>query len=218
MINKENNYIIEPIDNINDFKEVVNIFSEPPFYEPLTEEDIKTEFNLLKDGIILGMYTHTKDIMGYISAIPKIEEKHKMFFKEDIHKLKNLYIYGMATKKEYRGRGICTTLIKTIINEYGSFYDIIYMRVINEGSMSTNLALKCNFKPLLNNGTLALQSVVFKRNNPNIKDEDIRSFLIYPTNSLSQDLLIKNNMIHDEKNEKQKTLVLTNLKEKKYEY
>lgn len=200
----ENGCTIKPILDFDCFSDIINVFSEPPFSEPLTLEDKLNEFKgYIKNGLALGYFSPEGDIMGFAGIMKEVEDEHQEYFHEDVLKLNPLYIYGLATKKEYRGKGACSNLVETVINMSKDLnFDYIYMRISAVGSMSEGLCRDRNFTDLLCNGKKIIQSVEFERNDPTLPNVDERSFLVLPITELGYSALAEHKAI-----EKQKTYI-----------
>ena len=132
---------IKPIDKFEDFEKVINVFKEPPFSEPLSLKDKLEEYHgYLKHGLALGYYASNGEIMGYAGVMQEVEEAHKPFFAANIEELNPLYIYGLATRKEYRGKYmVCSSLVQ-VINDIAirNQIDFVYLRISATGSKSSS--------------------------------------------------------------------------------
>lgn len=195
-IEKENGFVIKPITEFEDFSEIIDVFKEKPFSEQLTLKDKLEEFNgYLKNGLALGYYNSNGDIMGYAGLMHEVETEHENYFADEAGSLNPFYIYGLATLKEYRGHGVCTTLMEIIHNialENG--IDFIYLRTNLEGSMSEGLCRKLGYTDMCQNGEKVIQTVTFERGNGKVESDD-RHFLIYPTTQKGKEVLISTGAI-----------------------
>lgn len=190
---KLENGVIKPIMNFNDFSEIIDIFKEPPFSEPLTDDDKINEYaGYLKNGLALGYYSNEGEIMGYAGIMKEVEDEHAPYFNSGVSSLSPFYIYGLATKAKYRGHGICSTLVN--YTEYIAKQidvDFIYLRINEEGSMSEDLCRKQGFDDLYQDGKKVVQAVEFERNNPDVPSVDNRCFLIKPITENGNDFITK---------------------------
>lgn len=187
--------IIKPIQNFEDFSSIIDVFKEPPYGEPLTLEDKLEEFSgYLEKGLALGYYSFDGKIMGYAGLMAEVEEEHTPYFSDLIDNLNPLYIYGLATKKQYRNKGICSTLVR-VVNDLAEYLgiDFVYLRINDEGSMSENLSRHLGYVDLYKDGVVAVQDVSqhkSKISENTCASANIRRFLIKPT-SFSGELFLR---------------------------
>ena len=189
-IEKESGFVIKPITNFDDFSKVIDVFKEPPFDEPLTLKDKLEEYNgYLKNGLALGYYHSNGDLMGLAGLMHEVEEEHESYFADEAGALNPFYIYGLATLKEYRGHGVCTTLMEVIhdIADENNI-DFIYLRTNVENSMSEGLCRKLGYTDMCEDGEKIIQTVTFERGNGQVESDD-RHFLIYPTSQKGKEVL-----------------------------
>lgn len=195
------NGTIKPITEFDDFSEVIDVFKEPPFGETLTLADKLEEYKgYLEKGLALGYYNNEGKIMGYAGLMEEVEDEHASYFDEQIEKLNPFYIYGLATKSEFRGLGICTILMEVIYDiakENGT--DFIYLRINDEGSMSEHLCRKQGYQDLFQKGEVVIQNVSFERNNPDLPNEDKRRFLIMPITDKGEKVLTETGSLENGK-------------------
>lgn len=183
---------MKPIASFEEFSEIIDVFKEPPFSEPLTIFDKIEEFEgYLKHGLALGCYDENGNIMSFAGLMEEVEEEHTPFFDYDVVKHANpLYIYGLATKNEYRGYGLCSSLVE-LTDELAlkNGTDFVYLRTNKEGSMSAGLCYKQGYQDLMQNGEKVIQVVEFERNDPNADSKDERIFLIKAITAFGDEFL-----------------------------
>ena len=51
---KENNKVIKTVTNFEDFKDVIRVFCEKPYYEILSDKDCEEEYNLIQNEIFFN--------------------------------------------------------------------------------------------------------------------------------------------------------------------
>ncbi len=189
---------IKPIDKFEDFEKVINVFKEPPFSEPLSLKDKLEEYNeYLKHGLALGYYTSSGEIMGYAGIMQGVKKDHMPFFDSNIKKLNSFYIYGLATRKEYRGKYmVCSSLVQ-IINKIATNnqIDFIYLRISATGSKSEHLCIRLGYDNLYKNGNIPIQSCSFIRIDGKMQT-DKRRFLIMPTSQKGHIFLFETGTIN----------------------
>ena len=200
---KVKNGVVKPIENFEDFPDIIDVFKEPPYGEPLTMKDKIDEYvGYLEKGLALGYYNKNEEIMGYIGLMAEVEEEHKPYFNPLITNLNPLYIYGLATKKQFRNHGICSTLID-IVNKMAESYgiDFIYLRINNEESMSEQLSRNLGYTDLYNNGEIAIQLMPQDSNKVSkntLASANLRRFLIKPITYNAAQILINSESIKEE--------------------
>lgn len=173
---------IKPINKFEDFEKVINVFKEPPFSEPLSLKDKLKEYEgYLKNGLALGYYTPAGEIMGYAGIMHEVEDIHKPFFNPNIGVLNPFYIYGLATRSEYRGKYmVCSSLVQ-VINDIAitNGIDFVYLRISATGSKSEHLCQRLGYDNLYQNGCIPIQSCSFVRVDGKMQTDE-RRFLIKP--------------------------------------
>ncbi len=188
---------IKPIDKFEDFEKVINVFKEPPFSEPLSLKDKLVEYHgYLKHGLALGYYTSNGEIMGYAGVMQEVEEAHKPFFATNIEELNPLYIYGLATRKEYRGKYmVCSSLVQ-VINDIAirNQIDFVYLRISATGSKSEHLCLRLGYDNLYQNGNIPIQPCSFTRIDGKMQTDE-RRFLIKPMSQKGHEFLFETGSI-----------------------
>lgn len=157
------------VEDFANFKAVFTVFESEPFFEAWTEEEYISEFlDFLNNGLMYGIF-----IGDTICGLITIKKKYLKWPELEIDVESSVYISDIAVQKNARNKGYATKLMKFIIDEFGSNYDI-YMRTNLENSMSEGLALKHGFKVIENK----IETVTFKRTRPDIPETDQRKYLI----------------------------------------
>lgn len=207
---KINGHTIKPISKYQDFSDIIEVFAEPPYGEPLTEYDkIEEYMGYIMYGGTLGYYNEQGEIMGYIGVMEEIENDHKEYFHESIQDLKPLYIYGVATKKEHRGLGICSKLVELMLEiAKQKGIDFMYARINNVGSMSESIFHKHGFSALYQNGEKVIQDVSAvqdKQSENTLPEANERSFVLIPLTEIGQKALTLTGAIAEEEPKVEKT-------------
>ena len=187
--------IIKPITEFEEFSDIIEVFTEPPYGEPLTLQDKIEEFNsYVNHGLALGYYNYEGQIMGYIGLLEEVEDEHKQYFDENIDLLKPLYVYGVATKSEFRGHGIATVLIE-MINFYAANegIDFVYCRINHKDSMSEGIFRKNGYTDLYQEGEVVFQDISdqsFRISENTDPEGNIKRFLTIPVTELGKEFLV----------------------------
>lgn len=137
------NSIIGVQNDLEEFKRVYSVFSEKPYEELITNQELEEIFTEYQQGGIIFGASHRGKCVGLVALkdgeqedIPVRYEKEKRI----------AYLGDVAVLKEYRKRGLGTQLMifaQMCVKELG--YDTLYMRTLQEGSMSRDIALKLGF-------------------------------------------------------------------------
>lgn len=186
--------IIKPITEFEEFSDIINVFTEPPYGEPLTLEDKIEEYNgYVNHGLALGYYNFEGEIMGYIGLMDEVEDEHKEYFDKNIDLLKPLYVYGVATKSNFRGHGIATVLIE-IINTYAVNADIdfVYCRINHKDSMSEGIFRKNGYTDLYQEGEIVFQDIsdqAFRISDKTDPEGNLKRFLLTPITEKGEEFL-----------------------------
>lgn len=185
---------VKPITEFEDFSSVIDVFKEPPYGEPLTLEDKVDEYNgYIDHGLALGYYSPQGEIMGYIGLLEEVEAEHQEFFYENVNSLKPLYVYGIATKSQFRGHGIATTLINaTYDHALNEDTDFIYCRINHKDSMSEGIFRNNGYSDLYQNGHVVFQDIsdqAFRISAETDPEGNLKRFLIMPVTEYGKDLL-----------------------------
>ena len=97
--------------NLKDFETIAEIymeaFSQPPFNEPWTRKQVLDKVKIFSKYCEIWKITDDKKIIGFVIINPNQWYPGKFAFGEE-----------MAIKKEYRGRGIGTKMMKEILEIY----------------------------------------------------------------------------------------------------
>lgn len=204
---------VKPITEFNDFSDVIDVFKEPPYGEPLTMEDKVEEYESYVDhGLALGYYTTDGEIMGYIGLLEEVEDEHKEYFDENIDCLKPLYVYGVATKSKFRGHGVATTLINATYNHaLNEDVDFIYCRINHKDSMSEAIFRKGGYGDLYQNGEIVFQDIsdqAFRISEDTDPEGNLKRFLVEPITEKASEFLTLTGSIPCVEKEVQKDKVM----------
>lgn len=189
-----NEGVIKPITEFEEFSDIIEVFTEPPYGEPLTLEDKQEEFaGYVNHGLALGYYNHEGEIMGYIGLMDEVEDEHKEYFDKNIDFLKPLYVYGVATKSKFRGHGIATVLID-VINTYAVNADIdfVYCRINHKDSMSEGIFRKNGYTDLYQDGEVVFQDIsdqAFRISDKTDPEGNLKRFLLTPITEKGEEFL-----------------------------
>lgn len=182
-IDKLNNKIeVKTVNNYEDFSNTIIVFRGFPYYEILSEEEIKKEFSMYQDkGIALGAYVNDK-IVGLNCIVYESENKHSLKF---VDPKKVAYFSGLAVKEECRGLGIG----KILVRECDKFlqdlkmFDYEYARILLHGSMSEGIFKLNNFIDASVKDELIVDEVGYIRSNTNKYATDERKYMVKKLNS-----------------------------------
>lgn len=135
---------LKTVDDYKDFKEVIKIFSNYPYYEILSDKDCMNEYELYEqNGFVIGCYVDDV-IAGINCVVNKPDESHSIKFFDD---LSIAYHSGFAVKNEFRKQGLGKLLIentdKFIVDL--DIFDYEYARILNRNSMSEGIFKKYGF-------------------------------------------------------------------------
>jgi len=169
----KDNYEIYKDGFIKIYKE---IFSQAPYYEIFSDEEVEKIYQLSKLETTVTLVALDDDnVIGLALGIKlstHIDTDFKLLLKNHFNLDKTFYNAELAVLAKYRGQGIGNELIKKRIKFAEKMgYNIICMRTKEEGSMSMSLYKKLDFKLL--NGVKSIS----KTKKINIDDEDIRVIL-----------------------------------------
>lgn len=206
---------VKPITEFEDFSDVIDVFKEPPYGEPLTMEDKIEEYDgYVNHGLALGYYTPEGEIMGYIGLLEEVEDEHKEYFHESIDSLNPLYVYGVATKSKFRGHGVATTLINTTqAHAKNEETDFIYCRINHKDSMSEGIFRNGGYTDLYQNGEVVFQDIsdqAFRISEETDPEGNLKRFLIIPVTEYGKEFLTLTGSIptQEKEMETEKVLVL----------
>lgn len=189
------NGVIKPITEFEEFSDIIEVFTEPPYGEPLTLEDKIEEYNgYVNHGLALGYYNPEGEIMGYIGLMDEVEDEHKEYFDEKIDCLTPLYVYGVATKSEFRGFGIATALIgTTYAHALNNGIDFVYCRINHKDSMSEGIFRKNGYTDLYQNGEIVFQDIsdqAFRISDKTDPEGNLKRFLTVPVTENGKEFLV----------------------------
>ena len=129
------------------------VFEQPPYSEKFSDEEILDEYKLLTSGGRVYGYYNQGICIGMVTYNKNLLYEHPIYYEQPE---KVVYLSDVTVLKEFRGKGIGTTLMKYAIEkakEEG--YEIMYMRTLQPGqSMSYGIALKLGFKKLAETETV----------------------------------------------------------------
>ena len=134
---------IKKLDKFEDFKKVFNtVFSEFPFFESWTEEEIRETYNLnQREGIIFGYY-NGEDCLGFISMRNHHQYEHPIDFKGK----KSIYISHIAVLPKYRHNGIASALVPYALDFATNLgYEYAYLRLNDDFPMGLGIAKRNEF-------------------------------------------------------------------------
>ena len=136
---------IKELTNKEDFKEVYKVFSGPPYNEKYTDEELEEIFSEYKEkGYIYGAFNKGRCI-GMIALERGAKESQPVKFSNE----KVMYLADVAVLNEYRRKGLGNQLmIYGVIQSKRLGFDKLYMRTLEEGSMSRGIALRIGFKQI----------------------------------------------------------------------
>lgn len=140
--------IIGKLTDVEDFKRIYTVFSREPYKELITPQEVEEIFaEYQENGWIFGAHHFNDKQVGECVGLVAIERgvQAKMPVKYEKEK-KVAYLADVAVLEQYRERGLGAQLMLYAImftKELG--YDTLYMRTLQEGSMSKPIALKLGF-------------------------------------------------------------------------
>lgn len=190
---------IKELTKLDDFKRVYKVFSEPPYNEKYTEEELEEIFREYKEkGYVYGAYNN-EECIGMIALERGVKKNQPINFECQ----KVMYLADVAVLKEYRRKGLGNQLmIYGVMQSKVLGYEKLYMRTLERGSMSYGIASSIGFKQIPN----LFQSVEKERINGKI--ETMRNiFLEIDLNCLNRNDLRKGiemiNLDQDKEREKE---------------
>lgn len=149
---------IRELTNVEDFKKVYHVFSGPPYYEKYTEEELEEIFKEYQEkGYMYGAYRDDQCV-GLIALERGAKSDQPVKYQDE----KVMYLADIAVLDAYRRKGIGSQLmLYGVMQSKALGYRTLYLRTLEEGSMSYGIALKIGFKQIPN----AYQSVERERMN-----------------------------------------------------
>lgn len=131
--------------SLEDFKRVYRVFSGPPYNEKYTDEELQEIFKEYQEkGYIYGVYSG--EMCAGIIALERGSKKNQpVSFQED----ETMYLADIAVLDKYRKTGLGTQLMLFgVMQSKVLGYKRIYMRTLENGSMSYGIARKIGFVPI----------------------------------------------------------------------
>lgn len=136
---------IKEVDKLTDFESVYQVFTEEPYNEKYTKEELQEIFEEYREeGYMYGVYDKDK-CLGLIALKDGVEEEHPVEFEEE----RIMYLADIAVLDEYRRTGLGTELmIYGALQSKSLGYQKLYMRTLREKSMSKGIAGKIGFNQI----------------------------------------------------------------------
>jgi len=138
---------IKELNNLTDFKKVYRVFSGPPYNEKYTEEELEDIFKEYQEkGYMYGAY-NDGECVGLIALERGAKSDQPVKFQsEDV-----MYLADVAVLNEYRRKGLGNQLmLYGVMQSKLLGYRKLYMRTLEQGSMSYGIALRIGFKQIPN--------------------------------------------------------------------
>lgn len=134
--------IIRELTSLEDFERVYSVFSGYPYYEKYTEQEVEEIFRGYQErGVIFGAYQN-ENCVGLIALERGVQEGHPVSFEEE----NVMYLADVAVLERYREKGLGTQLmLYGMMQSKQLEYDRLYMRTLQDESMSKPIALKVGF-------------------------------------------------------------------------
>lgn len=131
--------------SLEDFKKVYRVFSGPPYNEKYSDGELQEIFEEYQEkGYVYGVYSG--DVCAGIIALERGSKKDQpVSFKDD----ETMYLADIAVLDKYRKTGLGTQLMLFgVMQSKVLGYKRIYMRTLENGSMSYGIARKIVFVPI----------------------------------------------------------------------
>lgn len=131
--------------SLEDFKKVYRVFSGPPYNEKYSDGELQEIFEEYQEkGYVYGVYSG--DVCAGIIALERGSKKDQpVSFKDD----ETMYLADIAVLDKYRKTGLGTQLMLFgVMQSKVLGYKRIYMRTLENGSMSYGIARKIGFVPI----------------------------------------------------------------------
>ena len=162
--------------SFEDFKNVFFEFRKKPYFEDWKDEDVRSEYNYLKENGEIFFKEVNNQIIGLVTLLKGIQEGHGLKIPTN-----NVgYISDIAVLEEFRRRGYGTELMQYAVNEFkknGNEY--AYFRTLKNGSLSEPIGLRLGFETVYkNNGDILTQLCSFPRINNCVPEKEERKFLV----------------------------------------
>ena len=138
---------IKEITDLDDFKKVYRVFSGPPYNEKYTEEELEEIFKEYQEnGYMYGAYKDT-ECLGLIALERGVKTNQPVNFQHE----NVMYLADVAVLNAYRRQGLGNRLmLYGVMQSKALGYEKLYMRTLERGSMSYNIALRIGFKQIPN--------------------------------------------------------------------
>ena len=149
---------IKNLDDLNDFKKVYRVFSGPPYNEKYTEEELENIFEEYNEkGYMYGAYVD-EECVGLIALERGVKSNQPVKFQDE----NVMYLADVAVLDNYRRKGLGNQLMLYAVMQSKLLgYKRLYMRTLENGSMSYGIALRIGFKQIPN----VFQSIERERTN-----------------------------------------------------
>lgn len=173
---------LKTVDDFKEFKEVIKVFSGYPYYEPLTDQDCKDEYELyLQKGIVIGHYIDDK-IAGINCIVyePNTKQSIKFDDKDQI-----AYYSGFAVKQDLWGNGIGNRLMKATEDYLIDLnrFNYEYARILCDISMSEGTFKRYGFTDFYDsNNNLVIDDVEYMDINDQLH-KDKRKYMVKKLNN-----------------------------------
>ncbi len=138
---------IKKLEKVEDFKNVYRVFSGPPYNEKYTEEELEEIFREYQEkGYIYGAY-NDKECIGLIALERGAKSSQPVSFQDD----SVMYLADIAVLNEYRRNGLGNQLmVYGVMQSKALGYRRLYMRTLENGSMSYGIAKRIGFRQIPN--------------------------------------------------------------------
>lgn len=138
---------IKELDNLEDFKKVYRVFSGPPYNEKYTEEELEDIFSEYQEkGYMYGAYNE-EECVGLIALERGAKSSQPVKFQDE----SVMYLADIAVLDRYRRKGVGNQLmLYGVMQSKALGYNKMYMRTLENGSMSYSIARRIGFKQIPN--------------------------------------------------------------------
>ena len=138
---------IKNLNDLNDFKKVYRVFSGPPYNEKYTEEELENIFEEYNEkGYMYGAYVE-EECVGLIALERGVKSNQPVRFQDE----NVMYLADVAVLDNYRRKGLGNQLMLYAVMQSKLLgYKRLYMRTLENGSMSYGIALRIGFKQIPN--------------------------------------------------------------------
>lgn len=172
---------IKEITDMGDFKEVYKVFSGPPYNEIYTDEELEEIYGEYQEkGYIYGAYNKEKCV-GLIALEIGAKADQPVDFPDE----RVMYLADVAVLDEYRRNGLGNQLmLYGVLQSKALGFNRLYMRTLQEGSMSYGIATRIGFKEIpdvlqgvererTNGTTETMQNIFLEINLDEVSREDL---------------------------------------------